>query len=142
MPETTGDTVTPGQVSIGGHAYQHGLQFIVTSILNVVSASYAIPRGARTFSLVIGNDDNQPNQLWSSISLLYEVFVDGRRIATGHARGTAHDPPLTAAVADGSTIMLQVTNVGDSGGGTNADWADPVFRWQIASGPDGRRVHE
>jgi NPCBM/NEW2 domain len=127
LPETAGDSVTPGQVSIGGHTYQHGLQFNVTLVFTPVAASYSIPSGARAFSVVIGNDDNQPNSLWDGISLLYEVFVDGHRVATGHARGNVHDPPLRANVASGSTITLQVTNENGAFGGTNADWANPVF---------------
>jgi hypothetical protein len=127
LPETTGDQVTPGQVSIGGRTYQHGLQFSVTLIFSVVSASYSIPPGARTFTAVIGNDDNQPNPFWDGISLFFEVFVDGRRVASGHARGHVQDSPIHAQVTGGSTITLQVTNINGAGGGTNADWGNPVF---------------
>lgn len=127
VTETTGAQVIPGQVSIGGRTYQHGIQFNVGFVESTVEADYSIPQRARTFSVAIGNDDNQPNQIWAGIPLLYEVFVNGRRVATGHARGSTHDRPLHANVAGGSTIALKVTNIGDAGGGTNADWADPVF---------------
>lgn len=127
LPETTGDDVTPGQVSIGGRSYEHGVQFDVSWAKDIVEADYSIPRGARTFSVAIGNDDDQPNESWYGIPLLYEVLVDGRRVATGHARGRAHDPPLHADVTGGSTLALRVTNIGDQFGGTNADWANPRF---------------
>jgi NPCBM/NEW2 domain-containing protein len=77
---------------------------------------------------VIGNDDNQKNALWADIQLLYEVLVDGRRVAVGDVRGNQHDLPLHAEVVGGSSITLRITNVGDAGGATSADWADAALR--------------
>jgi NPCBM/NEW2 domain len=127
LTQASGGEVTPGQVSISRRTYQHGLQFEVSLPEDVVEASYTIPTGARTFSAAVGNDDNQPNSLWMGIPLLFEVFVDGRRVATGHARGETHDPALSASVVGGSTVTLKVTNVGDAGGATRADWGDPLL---------------
>jgi len=128
LPETTGDQVTAGAVSINGRTYEHGLQFDVSWTGSELQASYSIPQGARNFSAVIGNDDNQPNELWASIPVLYEVFIDDRRVAVGHAKGRTHDPPFQVQVGGGGTIELKVTNVGDHFGGAVADWGNPVFR--------------
>jgi hypothetical protein len=126
--EASGDQVTPGVVVVNGHTYKHGLQFGVSWISDYVSATYRIPHGATTFSTGIGNDDNQPNPMWSGIRLLYEVFVDGRRAAVGHAKAHHHSPRLHARVRGDKTITLAITNVGDAFGGTEADWVSPLFR--------------
>lgn len=129
LPVTSGgDHVTPGQVSINGKTLHHGLQFDVSYFNTVVEADYAIPSGARIFSATVGNDDNQPTDGWDQMSLLYEVFVDGSRVATAQAHGHTHDPPIHAQVTGGTTIELKVTNVGDEGTETLADWGNPMFR--------------
>lgn len=123
-----GDDIGRGVVSIDGRTYPHGLQFSVGWADDTREASYAIPGRARTFSAVIGNDDDHTNSLWQGITLLYEVYVDGRKVAVGHARGVTHDPPLHVNVTGGSTLQLQVINEYDSFGGTDADWGNPMFR--------------
>ena len=127
IPQTGGGTVTPGEVSISGRKYKHGLQFEVGVGVNV-EADYSIPSNANTFSAVIGNDDNQTNSVWEEIPLLYEVLVDQRRVASGHAKAHLHDQPLHAEVTGHSTLTLKVTDVGGELGSTKADWGDPAFR--------------
>jgi hypothetical protein len=129
LPETSGDQVTRGAVSIGGRTYRHGLQFEVDAIEQTAEATYSIPRGARTFSALIGNDDHQPNPLWNGISVLYEVFIDDRRVRTATARGSVRSPPgVKVRFTSGATLTLKVTNENGAYGATNADWADPIFR--------------
>ncbi len=129
LPDTSGASqATPGLVGISGRTYQHGIQMTVGWAEPTAQASYAIPRGARTFSARIGNDDANPQGVpGASIPLLYEVFADDRRVAMGNATGRIHDPPLTADVTGAGTIKLMITNVGDAYGSTKADWANPVF---------------
>jgi NPCBM/NEW2 domain-containing protein len=127
VPETGGNDVTPGLVSIAGTTYQHGVQMEVGSVITSEEASYSIPSGARSFSTIIGNDDNQPSETWDGISVLFEVFVDGRRVADGHARGKLHDPALNADVSGASTLTLKASNINDGIGGVLLDWANPKF---------------
>jgi hypothetical protein len=118
---------TRGQLSIDGHTYQHGLQFGVSNAYPRQGASYAIPPGARRFSAAIGNDDTQPNPIWSSWQLSFEVFVDGRRVAIGHALGTSHDQTLDVDLSGASRLELQINGT-PTFGSTLADWGDPQFQ--------------
>ncbi|HEV2998692.1 MAG TPA: NPCBM/NEW2 domain-containing protein, partial [Solirubrobacteraceae bacterium] len=127
LPKEDGGPVSPGDVSIGGHVYEHGLQFEVNWIGTEWEASYAIPHGAHTFSAIIGNDDKQTDSLWKYMSLFYEVLADGHLVGSGHTKGYAHDGPIHADVAGKARITLKVTVVSGLNSIT-ADWADPVFR--------------
>jgi hypothetical protein len=118
---------TPGIVSIEGVPYQHGLQMEVGFAQDHVEATYAIPPGAQSFGAVVGNDDTQTNEFWTQIPLIFEVFVDGRRAALGHAQGSGAHVLPTVSVAGAHTLKLVVINEGDQGGGTRADWGDPLF---------------
>ncbi len=127
-PSSTGGDVTPGVVQVNGATYQHGIQMEVGLAQETDEATYPVPPGAKTFTAVVGNDDNQTNQFWEQITLLFEVFVDGRRAASAHAQGHTSEPLPAVPVAGAKTIRLLVTNLGDNGGGTRADWAEPVLR--------------
>jgi hypothetical protein len=118
---------TPGIVSIEGVPYPHGLQMEVGLAQDHVEATYAIPAGAHSFAAVVGNDDTQTNEFWTQIPLIYEVFVDGRRAALAHAQGPGAHVLPTVSVAGAHTLKLVVINEGDQGGGTRADWGDPLF---------------
>jgi hypothetical protein len=122
-----GSPIEPGPVSIGGRRYEHGLRAAVNWIESEWEASYLIPHGARTFSTIIGNDDEQSDSLWTSMSLLYEVLADGKLVGSGHAKGYAHDGPIHSDVAGKITLTLRVKAVSGLNS-TNADWAEPVFR--------------
>lgn len=126
LPKENGSSVVLGPVSIGGHTYEHGIQVEVNWISTQWEATYAIPHGAHTFSAIIGNDDSQTDELWTSMSLLYEVLANGRLVGSGHAKGYAHDGPIHADVAGKTTITLRVTVVSGLNS-TKADWAEPVF---------------
>jgi hypothetical protein len=127
LPRIGGEEVTPGLVAIGGHQYPHGIQMSVGWAMEREEAEYAIPAGAQTFTAVIGNDDNQTNEFWDQIPLLYEVFVDGRRDAVAHAQGASAEALAAVPVAGGHALKLVVINAGDALGGTLADWGEPVF---------------
>jgi NPCBM/NEW2 domain len=118
---------TPGIVSIEGVPYPHGLQMEVGLAQDHVEASYAIPAGAHSFGAVVGNDDTQTNEFWTQIPLIYEVFVDGRRAALAHAQGSGAHLLPTVSVTGAHILKLVVINEGDQGGGTRADWGDPLF---------------
>jgi hypothetical protein len=127
LTPTEAFATTPGIVAIAGTSYPHGLQMGVGFVQSQVEATYAVPPGAHTFTAVVGNDDNQPNELWVQIPLLYEVFVDGRRAAVAHAQGSGTGTLPSVSVAGARTLKLVVINEGDQGGGTRADWGDPLF---------------
>ncbi|MGA7703485.1 MAG: NPCBM/NEW2 domain-containing protein [Solirubrobacteraceae bacterium] len=126
LPKENGSPVTLGPVSIGGHVYEHGIEVNVNWIETQWEASYAIPHGAHTFSAIIGSDDDQADDLWASMSLLYEVLADGHLVGSGHAKGYSHDGPIHAVVAGKVTITLRVKVVAGLNS-TKADWAEPVF---------------
>jgi hypothetical protein len=128
LPASNQEGVKRGEARIGGHRYEHGLKFEVGYAPSSQEVSYEIPKGAHTFSAVIGNDDNQPNELWASIPLIYEVFFDERQVASGRVQGRNHGPPVSAAVNGQSSIKLKVQVSGSASGKTIADWGDPVFR--------------
>ncbi len=128
LPEENGSKFILGPVSIGGHTYQHGIQFGVSWIYTKWEANYTIPQGAHTFSAIIGNDDEQePESSWETMSLLYEVLADGRLVGSGHAKGYSHDGPIHADVSGKARLTLRVTVVSGLNS-TTADWAEPVFR--------------
>ena len=126
IPKENGSPVELGPVSIGGHVYEHGIHVPINWIEAQWEASYAIPHGAHTFSVIVGNDDDQTDDLWTSMSLLYEVLVNGHLVGSGHAKGYSHDGPIHAEVAGKITITLRIKVVSGLNS-TNADWAEPVF---------------
>lgn len=127
LPKENGSPVELGPVKIGGRTYEHGIHVDLNWIESQWEASYAIPHGAQTFSAIIGNDDEQSDNLWTSMSLLYEVLANGHLIGSGHAKGYSHDGPIDADVAGKITITLRVKVVSGLTA-TTADWAEPVFR--------------
>jgi len=127
LPKENGSEFELGPVSIGGHAYDHGLQFEVSAGIKEWEVNYTIPHGARTFTAIIGNDDHQTGEFWMYMSLLYEVFADGHLVGSGHVKGYSHDGPIRADVAGKTRLTLKVTVVSGYDG-TTADWAEPVFR--------------
>ena len=126
LREVCGDPLSPGLVTVGGHIH-HGLRFDISSANASRLASYPIPSGAAMFSTRIANDDHQSDARWRRIRLLYQVFVDGRRLNGGHAIEGRHIRALHARVAEGSTITLMITEIGGVPGATTADWVDPQF---------------
>jgi hypothetical protein len=127
LPKENGSQFELGPVSIGGHTYEHGVQFEVNWVAKEWEVNYTIPHGAHTFSAIIGNDDHQSAELWMYMSLLYEVFADGHLVGSGHVKGYSHDGPIHADVAGKTRLTLKVTVVSGLNS-TTAGWAEPVFR--------------
>jgi NPCBM/NEW2 domain-containing protein len=127
LPKENGSEFELGPVSIGGHTYEHGIQFEVDWIATEWEVNYIIPHNAHTFSAIIGNDDHQTEDLWMYMSLLYEVFADGHLVGSGHVKGYSHDGPIHADVAGKTRLTLKVKVVSGLNS-TKADWAEPIFQ--------------
>jgi hypothetical protein len=118
-----------GEVNVGGMVYPHGLQYQFRNAdcpPYSVSTTYGIPRGAKAFAAVIGNDANQTNPFWTQWHLTYSVAVDGLTEYEGHASGGLHDPGPTLSVAGHTRLELKIT-VDCPAGGVLSDWGNPAF---------------
>lgn len=132
LPQTNeSNGVKLGLVSIGGKKDPHGLQFEIDAEAaekQTITSTYAIPKCAHAFTAAIGNDDNQQESEWENTALLYQVSVDGRRVAEGHVHGRVAESPLTVNVTGHRTLELTISVLGGCcDPHQSVDWAEPVF---------------
>jgi hypothetical protein len=118
-----------GEVNIGGVAYPHGLQYQFANAEcppYSVSTTYGIPRGAKHFAAVIGNDTTQTNSFWTGWHLTYMVVVDGLTEYVGHSSGALHDAGPSLNVAGHGQLELEI-RMDCPAGGVLADWGNPAL---------------
>jgi hypothetical protein len=102
-------------LTIAGRTFAKGIGAHSTSDIRVAL------NGARTFSAVVGIDDETAGRG----SARFEVWADGVRLAqTGVLRGRQAGQPLTVDVAGRSELRLVVTDGADGTAFDHANWAD------------------
>ena len=130
LSQIGGDQIQPGNCTIDGVQYPHGLLFTIGVGSDPQSADYRIPSNAKTFTAVIGNDDTQKNIDGAYESLTYELFVNGRRLQDWSVQGTSHPQGLqvVSLPAGATKLTLKITaSAGTEEGLTTADWAGAAF---------------
>lgn len=111
-------SVSSGPLTVGGQVAERGLGTHADSRID-----YELYGAFTRFEARVGVDDhaNAP----ASVSLMFEVWGDGRKLAaTGPVASGDKPVPLTANIREVRQLELRVTHVGDSIDYGHADWLD------------------
>ena len=94
-PHRYGTAARRGLVSIGGKTYPHGVAVDVDGFIGGnYSLTYRIPKGAHTFTAVIGADDDQPANATKDLHIVWTATVDKVDVRRGHSQA---DVPVSGS---------------------------------------------
>jgi hypothetical protein len=105
-------------ITVGGQKFTDGLGVNAASEI-----SFALPGTCRTFSAVVGVDD----EVGSKGSVVFVVRADGKELRrTSVLTGSSAAQKLSVDLGSARQLTLTVEDAGDGNSGDHADWASAV----------------